>query len=84
MTSNRIEEIIKRTAYPQSNSVLQALHQVWNEVQQECNKNKGSCRECKFSKITMQGSLYCCKLSGINEFYVKNDWYCADFKRRDE
>jgi len=38
MTTARIEAIIKETAYPESNSVMQALLQVWNEVQQECNK----------------------------------------------
>lgn len=38
MTSDRIEEIQKTTAYPESRSVLQALLQVWNECEQEQNK----------------------------------------------
>ena len=37
MTSDRIEEIQKKTAYPESNSGLEALKQVWNEMQQEFN-----------------------------------------------
>ena len=35
MNSERIEEIQKQTAYPESQSVFTALHQVWNEVGQE-------------------------------------------------
>jgi hypothetical protein len=35
MTTDRIEEIQKGTAYPNSVSVQQALLQVWNECQQE-------------------------------------------------
>lgn len=38
MTSDRIEEIQKITAYPESRSVYQALWQVWNECEQEQNK----------------------------------------------
>jgi hypothetical protein len=35
MNSDRIKEIQKGTAYPDSISVMQALTQVWNEVEQE-------------------------------------------------
>lgn len=35
MNSNRIEEIQKETAHPESVSVYQALLQVWNECEQE-------------------------------------------------
>lgn len=35
MNSERIEEIQKQCAYPESQSVFNALHQVWNEVGQE-------------------------------------------------
>jgi hypothetical protein len=35
MTADRIEEIQKGTAFPDSVSVQQALLQVWNECQQE-------------------------------------------------
>jgi len=38
MISNRIDEILKETAYPDSRSVHQALLQVWNECEQESNR----------------------------------------------
>ena len=95
MTSDRIEEIIKGTAYPQSNSVLQALHQVWNEVQQECNKSKGSCKECIhvcYPKAkTYEGHPKCMKNNSCGEvaitingnYYehqiINPNWFCADF-----
>ena len=39
MNSERIKEIQEQTAYPESVSVKQALLQVWNECQQENNKD---------------------------------------------
>ena len=39
MTFERIMEIQKQTAYPESASVCEALLQVWNEVQQEANEH---------------------------------------------
>ena len=39
MNSERIKEIQKTTAYPDSVSVQQALLQVWNECSQEQVKN---------------------------------------------
>ena len=44
MTSKRIEEIQKKTAYPDRISVQQALLQVWNEIQQECDNE--ICKNC--------------------------------------
>ncbi len=41
MDTNRIREIHKGTAYPESRSVYQALLQVWNECEQEKQMNKG-------------------------------------------
>jgi hypothetical protein len=38
MTTDRIKEIQQQTAFPDSVSVQQALLQVWNECQQENNK----------------------------------------------
>ena len=38
MNSNRIEEIQKSTAFPDSLSVMQALNTVWNETQQGSEK----------------------------------------------
>jgi antitoxin component HigA of HigAB toxin-antitoxin module len=40
MTTDRIEEIQKKTAYPDSISVQQALLQVWNECQQDMANKK--------------------------------------------
>jgi len=40
MTSDRIKEIQKTTAYPDSVSVKQALLQVWNECEQAWCKEK--------------------------------------------
>ena len=40
MTTNRIEQIQKTTAYPDSHSVYGALMQVWNECQAEIDQLK--------------------------------------------
>lgn len=45
MNSNRIEEIQKKTAYPESRSVALALMQVWNECAQENNKQINEMRD---------------------------------------
>lgn len=39
MNSDRIKEIQETTAYPKSVSVMLALNQVWNECEQEKEKN---------------------------------------------
>ena len=39
MNSERIKKLQEQTAYPESTSVMLALKQVWNEVQQENNKD---------------------------------------------
>ena len=46
MNSNRIEELQKQTAYPESTSVQQALLQVWNEMQQDFNSR--ICKNCSY------------------------------------
>ncbi len=54
MNTKRIEELMKETAYPESHSVMQALLQVWNELQQAFNKQ--ICDNCKhFSLLDMNG-----------------------------
>ncbi len=45
MTTERIEELMKQTAYPESNSVHQAMLQLWNELQQDFNIR--TCENCK-------------------------------------
>jgi hypothetical protein len=52
MNSERIKELQEQTAYPESRSVHQALLQVWNECQQEHNKDI-KCIE--FSKYIRNG-----------------------------
>ena len=39
MNSERIKKIQSETPYPESRSIQQALLKVWNECQQENNKN---------------------------------------------
>ena len=60
MTSGRIEELQKQTAYPDSQSVQQAMLQVWNEVQQDFNSR--TCENCKYiieeSVITVMKCTY--------------------------
>ena len=45
MNSDRIAEIQKTTAYPESHSVALALAQVWSECEQENNKQINEMRE---------------------------------------
>lgn len=45
MTSDRIKEIQEQTAYPESVSVKQALLQVWNECQQQLEKEREKIKE---------------------------------------
>jgi hypothetical protein len=57
MTSDRIRQIHETTAYPESRSVHQALLQVWNECEQEYNKEKRAvtekkCETCKHNEKT--------------------------------
>jgi len=78
MTSERIEELQNRTAYPESNSVYQALLQVWNEMQQEFNNR--TCENCQHyvESKTSQQFGHCLRKSDKPTVYntVENDWYC--------
>ena len=49
MTRDRVDELLLTTAYPESNSVRQAMLQVWNETQRDMNKYDKSrtCSSCK-------------------------------------
>jgi len=76
MTTDRIEEIIKQTVYPESNSVLQALLQVWNEVQQENNERIGSCGECNHHITNELGSY--CYLTLVD---MSKDDFCSKFEK---
>ena len=55
MNSDRIEELQKTTAYPDSRSVANALLQVWNECAQENNKQINEMREIMKAAASMAG-----------------------------
>lgn len=59
MDTNRIREIHKGTAYPESRSVYQALLQVWNECEQEKQMNKGKIIDADKLKEKEKESNYC-------------------------
>ena len=77
MTADRIEEIIKQTAYPESNSVYQALLQVWTEVQHESNERIGSCKKCVSRAEDNHCEIY-------ESMVTEDDWFCADFEPKKE
>lgn len=52
MNSERIKQIQEETAYPQSVSVMLALKQVWNECQQENNKEIEALTLCNLWWVT--------------------------------
>jgi hypothetical protein len=71
MNTDRIEEIQKETAYPDSISVQQALFKVWNEVTQDIkNENKVE-RDSGFNLIifgdTMSDGALSCYKVGLME-----------------
>jgi len=72
MTSDRIEEIIKQTAYPESMSVLSGMKQIWNEMQQEFNSR--TCENCK--AWTME--KHCEELDTVTD----EDFGCNRFERK--
>ncbi len=76
MTTKRIQEIQKETAYPDSHSVQQALLQVWNECSQE-QPEIIHCKECKYRR-DINKRLHYCKLSNI---HVDFSHYCSDAKQ---
>ena len=77
MTSDRIEEIIKQTAYPESMSVLSGMKQIWNEMQQEFNSR--TCKKCKHNNsCEMQ---YVLREGVINVNFLK-DFGCNKFERK--
>ena len=60
MNTERIKEIQKETAYPNSRSVQQALLKVWNECEQEKVVNKNDLLPdviSSFSTDMLQGEL---------------------------
>ena len=90
MNHDRIEEIMKATAYPESNSGYQALLQVWNEVQHDNNTRIGACEYCVHFDTSLGNSPrhgYCSRLRDTEQALWVNietvaDWYCRDFERK--
>ena len=88
MTSNRIEELMNKTAYPESHSVLEAMYQVWNEMQQEFNSQV--CKNCEYSEphYDKELSLMChkgvCNQILCEECGVTEDFGCNEFKMKKE
>ena len=70
MTSERIEELMKKTAYPESNSVHQAMLQVWNELQQDFNNR--TCDSCKYGFKESDTHILC------NQDYYVTDAFGDD------
>ena len=75
MTSDRIEELMKQTAYPESNSVLQAMNQVLNEMQQDFNSR--TCDNCKWDNSW--DVMASCSLIGYTRY---RDFGCNQFVRK--
>ncbi len=54
MTTERIKEIQSATPYPESQSVQQALLQVWNEVEQE---SRSATKTCYSEGVSQPGAV---------------------------
>lgn len=66
MNSKRIEEIQKETAYPESQSVQQALLKVWNETEQAHKNNEMNLP----IKLTIAEGYMCDKCLKINPVII--------------
>ena len=76
MTSERIDEILKDTAYPESRSVNQALLKVWNECQQEHNK------QLTLTDVSQQRKLLIAELNKTDLEYIHQQG-CTDILAED-
>lgn len=82
MTTKRIEELQKKTAYPESHSVHEALLQVWNEMQQEYNSRV--CGECIHYDDMNESSGLCTNIAySTYGTGVDNTFSCNKFKRKE-
>lgn len=84
METKRIEQIQKRTAYPESQSVREGLMQVWNEMQQDFNSK--ICQNC--SKFNEERQLEDwsdgeCEDGVIAILGVYKEFGCNRFKRKE-
>ena len=71
MTSDRIEELLRKTAYPESMSVHQAMLQVWNEIQQDFNHRK--CLNCTHYDFEDSSEQICRNIN--NHQLLEGNWY---------
>ena len=81
----RREELCKSTAYPDSNSVHQALLQVWNEMQQDFNSR--TCSNCKFLQENSTCSeVYIFDATDVMEIYwlPPKEFGCNKFESKDK
>ena len=84
MTSDRIDELLLTTAYPESHSVRQVMLQVWNEIQQDFNKKR--CPSCKwFQPMGEQNNDLCNNTSGSSHpvEFASADFGCNRWESND-
>ena len=77
MTSDRIEELQKQTAYPESQSVHQALLKVWNEMQQDFNNR--TCSTCKYFTTPQFNYSVCGQIGNVT---VPYDFGCNKWEAK--
>ncbi len=79
MNSDRIKEIQMATAYPDSQSVQQALLQVWNECQQERMYSEEEVLEL----LTQRCKHFGTNVSPFNKLLLKQDleWFEQNKKK---
>ncbi|RLI66891.1 MAG: hypothetical protein DRO67_00570 [Candidatus Asgardarchaeum californiense] len=76
MNSDRIKEIQSKTPYPESVSVHNALHQVWNETYHE--------QESEIAALKQKvGELkdFCIWLTGCRYDFTQHEYYLKTMKR---
>ena len=75
MTRDRIKQIQYGTAYPDSHSVRNALHQVWLETVSEYQSR--TCSNCKWKL-----DEYCIKFDDFRAIAILDGQGCGKFERR--
>lgn len=79
MTSDRIDELLKQTAYPESVSVRTAMLQVWNEMQQDFNNR--ICENCKHYNTSYLKEEYCNEQITL-PYHHDKDFGCNKFESK--
>ena len=81
MTTDRLKELQKTTAYPESISVYQALFQVWVELEQDFKSR--TCDNCHYGDTETKGTIICRHYDDAMPFHVPLDFGCNKFKRKE-